>query len=127
MRAHTNQLQPHEEREVEEREWGALLENLSDVLDAAIAEVEDLKKNRTRYVVTRTSPEGNVEYDSADTGTYDWTSNRADADVYYSRRSASAVKWQNVEQHHDGYATRWDDNYIDYDFDVETIPAGEEL
>jgi len=111
----------------DELESEALLENLSVVLNDAISEFEALKKSHQRYVVTRTNTEGDIEYDSADTGANDWTINRADADVYYSRRSASAVKWQNVEQHHEGYAIRTDDDYIDYDFDVETIPAGEEL
>jgi hypothetical protein len=114
-----------EDGDANNREWDALIERLSKASDKINNEINELKKSRQRYVVTRTSYSGDVEY----CGQYTlklldgWTKNRCEADVYYSKFNANDTKWQCSDKYNNSEC----EDYIGYDFDVEVVPAGEEL
>jgi len=114
-----------EDGDANNREWDALIERLSKASDKINNEINELKKSRRRYVVTRTSYSGDVEYYGAYTlKSWDgWTKNRYDADVYFSKFNANDAKWQLIDEYNNSEG----DDYIGYDFDVEVVPAGEEL
>ena len=114
-----------EDGDAKDREWDAIIDNLRKVSNKINNEINELKKSRRRYVVTRTSYSGDVEYYGAYTlKSWDgWTKNRYDADVYFSKFNANDAKWQLIDEYNNSEG----DDYIGYDFDVEVIPAGEEL